>query len=68
MKRIDVLNSRALKKRFCTDTNMPITVFAEPYFTQRLKALDYFYGGLSKFDDFCDMLVFEPFNTEHDYF
>ena len=68
MKRIDVLNSRALKKRFCTDTNMPITVFAEPYFLERLRALDYFYGGIRKFNTFCYMLESDLFNTEQDYF
>ena len=68
MNRRNVLNSKALKKRFCTDTNMPITVFAEPYFLERLRALDYFYGGISKFNTFCYMLESDLFSTEQDYF
>ena len=40
MKREDVLKSIGLKKRFCKDCNLPINLFDEPYFMQRLKTLD----------------------------
>lgn len=63
----EVLNSITLKKRFCKDCNLPIAVFDNPYFTQRLLALDGITcDAVSKFDSFCHEL--ERFNSEQDYF
>ena len=36
-----VLNSIALKKRFCKNCNLPIDLFDEPYFSERLEILDF---------------------------
>ena len=44
MTKEQVLESNALKKRFVRDCNLPINLFAEPYFTQRIKELDFLFG------------------------
>ena len=55
-----------LKERFCKDCNIPINIFQEPYFTDRLKLYDKFYGTLEKWDIFVREL--ENYKTEQDYF
>lgn len=54
------------KERFCKDCNIPIRLFQEPYFTDRLKLYDRFYGTLEKWDVFLGEL--EKYNCEQDYF
>lgn len=66
MKREEILNSIQLKKRFCKDCNLPITLFDNPYFYERLSALDIIYDCVSKFKLFCQEL--QHFNCEQDYF
>ena len=44
------------KERFCKDCNIPIRLFQEPYFTDRLKLFDKFYGTLEKWNIFLDEL------------
>lgn len=66
MNRNEVLNSIALKKRFCKDCNLPIAVFDNPYFYERLCTLDVLEDCINKFDLFCEEL--EQFNSEQDYF
>lgn len=66
MTRDDVLNSIQLKKRFCKDCNLPIAVYDNPYFYERICTLDILYDCVSKFDEFCWELL--PFQTEQDYF
>lgn len=58
--------STKLKERFCKDCNIPISIFQEPYFTDRLKLYDKFYGTLEKWDIFVKEL--EKYKTEQDYF
>ena len=55
-----------LKERFCKDCNIPINIFQEPYFTDRLKLYDKFYGTLEKWNIFVNEL--EKYKTEQDYF
>ena len=62
MTREEVLNSIALKKRFCKDCNLPIVVFDNPYFYERLCILDSLYDCVAKFEDFCSELE----NYTHD--
>lgn len=66
MTREDILNSIQLKKRFCKDCGLPIVVFDNPYFMERLKILDPLFSCLVKFDQFC----FELYNVpdEQSYF
>jgi len=58
--------STKLKERFCKDCNIPINLFKEPYFTDRLKLYDKFYGTLEKWDIFVKEL--EKYPCEQDYF
>ena len=55
-----------LKERFCKDNNIPISIFQEPYFSDRLKLYDKFYKTLEKWDIFIKEL--ENYKTEQDYF
>lgn len=66
MTREEVLQFTGLKKRFCKDCNLPINLFDEPYFTQRLKVLDVQFDCVKKFDTFCADL--EKYDTEQEYF
>lgn len=63
---VEIMNSNALKKSFCREYNLPITVYDEPYFTERLHALDPLFGCVSRFNIFCDEL--EHFANENKYF
>lgn len=54
------------KERFCKDCNIPLRLFQEPYFTDRLKLYDRFYGTLSKWDLFVKEL--EKYHCEQGYF
>lgn len=67
MTREQVLNSIVLKKRFCKDCNLPISVFDNPYFEERIKLLDrlWNFNCVEELDDFCYYL--EGFNSEQDY-
>lgn len=55
-----------LKERFCKDCNIPIKIFDEPYFMDRLKLLDELYGTLDKWNLFLEEL--NKYNSEQDYF
>ena len=54
------------KERFCKDCNIPIRIFQEPYFTDRLTLYDKFYGTREKWDIFLNEL--SKYNCEQDYF
>ena len=54
------------KERFCKDCNIPIKIFQEPYFTDRLKLYNPFYNTLKKWDRFVKWL--NQYNCEQDYF
>lgn len=58
--------STRAKERFCKDCNIPIKIFQEPYFTDRLKLYDRFFGTLAKWDVFIKEL--RKFPCEQDYF
>ena len=66
MNRNDILNSNQLKKRFVKDCNLPITLFDNPYFYERLMSLDILFDCVDKFDDFC--LELGEFNSPEEYF
>lgn len=61
---MDITNK--LKERFCKDCNIPIKIFQEPYFTDRMMLYDTFYNTLSKWDTFISEL--EKYKCEQDYF
>lgn len=54
------------KERFCKDCNISLRLFQEPYFTDRLKLYDRYYGTLLKWDLFVNEL--EKYHCEQDYF
>lgn len=58
--------STKLKQRFCMDCNIPITIFQEPYFSDRLILYDDFYGTCKKWNLFVKEL--EKYKTEQDYY
>ena len=58
--------SQKLKERFCKDCGIPIKVFAEPYFTERVNLLNRFYGVTAKWERFMRSL--QPYANEQDYF
>ena len=58
--------SARAKERFCKDCNIPIRLFQDPYFTDRLKLFDKFYGTLEKWNIFLDEL--QKYHCEQDYF
>lgn len=66
MTREEIMNSIALKKRFCKDCSLPIAIFDNPYFHERLQTLDVLYDCVHKFDAFCDEL--QSFANEQEYF
>ena len=66
MTRDEVLNSINLKKRFCKDCQLPIAVFDNPYFLERLSILDRITDASAKFYQFCDEL--QNFKDEQSYF
>ncbi len=58
--------STRAKERFCKDCNIPIKIFQEPYFTDRLTLYDKFYGTLGKWTVFLSELG--KYHCEQDYF
>lgn len=66
MTREEVMQSNSLKKRFCKDYNIPITVFANPYFYQRLETIDKVQPCIHNFEMFCEEM--EKYGNEQDYF
>lgn len=58
--------SEALKERFCKDLQLPIKIFAEPYFSERMHLYDKHFHCLDKYSYFIEML--KSFPTEQDYF
>ena len=58
--------TKKLKERFCKDCNIPIKIFDEPYFTERLELYDSLYGTISKWNIFIKEL--EKYKCEQDYF
>ena len=65
MIREEVMNSNLLKKHFCKNYNLPIAVFDNPYFYERLQSIDIIFGCIDKFNIFCYEL--QNFANEEDY-
>lgn len=57
--------SEKLKERFCKDCNIPLKLFKEPYFTDRLQLYDSYYNTLDKWNIFVREL--EKYKREQDY-
>lgn len=57
--------SEKLKERFCKDCNIPLRLFKEPYFTERLQLYNSYYNTLDKWNIFVREL--EKYKCEQDY-
>lgn len=57
--------SEKLKERFCKDCNIPLKLFKEPYFTDRLQLYDNYYNTLDKWNIFVREL--DKYKCEQDY-
>lgn len=57
--------SNKLKERFCKDCKIPISIFEEPYFTDRIKLYDKMYNSLAKWNLFLQEI--SKYNNEQDY-
>ena len=57
--------SEKLKERFCKDCNIPLKLFKEPYFTDRLQLYDNYYNTLDKWNIFVKEL--DKYKCEQDY-
>lgn len=55
-----------LKERFCKDCNIPLKIYEEPYFTDRLELYDLFYQSVHKWNVFKSEL--KKYHCEQDYF
>lgn len=55
-----------LRERFCKDCNIPINIFHEPYFTDRITLYDKFYSTVDKWNLFVE--EFQKYRNEQDYF
>ena len=55
-----------LKQRFTKDYKLPIKLYTEPYFTERIEALDFLYGSKKSYNTFVEEL--KDFTDEDSYF
>lgn len=62
---IDILNSKVLKKRFIKDSDIPISLFKEPYFINRINLLNGLYDSKRKWEQFIQEVSL--FETEQQY-
>lgn len=55
-----------LRQRFCKDCDIPINIFDEPYFSDRLGLFDFLYDSVSKWNLFKS--EFKKYDSAIDYF
>ena len=60
--------SNKIKERFCKECNLPITIFDEPYFTNRLDLLEPFYRSRTKWEIFTRSYELSRFTSEQEYY
>ena len=66
MEKEKVMNSKKLKEWFCKVHDLPIVIFDNPYFYQRIQTLDSLFSSIHKFEIFCKDL--QKFPNEQEYF
>lgn len=66
MTRQEILNSIPLKRRFAKDCDLPIAIYDNPYFYERVQSLDILYDSVEKFDEFCYQL--SSYGCEQEFF
>lgn len=55
-----------LKRRFCKNCNIPISIFVEPFFTDRIKLFSMYYNTMEELQKFVKSI--EPYDCEQDYY
>ena len=55
-----------LKRRFCKNCNIPISIFVEPFFTDRIKLFSMYYNTIEELQKFVESI--EPYDCEQDYY
>lgn len=55
-----------LKRRFCKNCNIPISIFVEPFFTDRIKLFSMYYNTIEELQKFVKSI--EPYDCEQDYY
>ena len=45
-----------LKRRFCKNCNIPISIFVEPFFTDRIKLFSMYYDTIEELQKFVNQL------------
>lgn len=65
MNKAKILESNFLKKRFCTECGIPMSIYDNPYFYPRICTLEPFYGSKSKFKRFCESM--KSYKSEQEY-
>ena len=58
--------SKHLKQRFCKECGIPIALFDEPFFSERIGLFDPFYDTVKKYDNFVKNLA--VYSNEQEYF
>lgn len=58
--------SKKLKQRFCKDCNIPINLFDEPYFLERIQLFDLLYDTVPKYELFLKSAL--SYSNEQEYF
>lgn len=53
-----------LKRRFCKNCNIPISIFVEPFFTDRIKLFSMYYDTIEELQKFVKSI--EPYDCEQD--
>lgn len=59
--------STKLKQRFCKESGVPINIFVEPYFKERVMLYQQFYQSFDKYVTFVEE-CFKHYNNEEEYF
>ena len=65
MTREEILKDTHLLKRFCKDVGLPINIYHEPYFSERLNTLDVIFHCKEKFETYVKEL--EPYQNAQEY-
>ena len=55
-----------LKKRFCKNCNIPISIFIEPFFTDRILLYDKYFGTIEKLNKFKESI--KAYRNEQEYY
>lgn len=55
-----------LKRRFCKNCNIPISIFIEPFFSDRILLFDKYFNTIEEYNKFLESI--KLFNNEQDYY